>query len=159
MTTTCLLPFFRLSTGLGPVASPPPRARTRDPSIVARLQSIPPAHSNSDSSRAWSFGQTPAAVQYAIRRQQVIPEPQPISRGRSSQLIPVLSTKRTPVRQSRSSIRFRPGRSGRFGCGGGGGNGPMRSHNASGSRGLAMASVLKFEVLNAYVPQPSGQLC
>lgn len=60
--TTCLLPFFRLSTGLGPVASPP-RARTCDPSIVGRLQSIAPTHSDYGSSRAWSLGQTPAAVQ------------------------------------------------------------------------------------------------
>ena len=54
------------------------------------------------------------------RRQQVIPEPQPISTGRSSQLIPVLRTNRMPVRAFRSSMRGRPGRSGRLGLGRGG---------------------------------------
>src|SRR5262249_16450523 len=38
--TACWLPFFRLSTGLGPVLPPPPRARTKRLSIRARLPSI-----------------------------------------------------------------------------------------------------------------------
>ena len=43
------------------------------------------------------------------RRQQVIPEPQPISCGRCSQPIPVFNTNKIPLNTFRSSIRFRPG--------------------------------------------------
>ncbi len=42
--------------------------------------------------------QTPASFQSWSRRQQVMPQPQPISAGRSSQGMPVLRTKRMPVR-------------------------------------------------------------
>ena len=109
VTTKCLLPFFRRSTGLGPVASPPPRARTCELSIAARVQSISPAYSSSARSISWSRCQTPAAVHSASRRQQVMPHPQPISWGRSSQSMPVLSTKRMPVRALRWLDRLAAG--------------------------------------------------
>ena len=62
VTTKCLRPRLRRSTGLGPVASPPPRAREVPPSIAARLQSIWPAPSGSARSRSCSLAQTPARV-------------------------------------------------------------------------------------------------
>jgi hypothetical protein len=59
--------------------------------------------------RVWcNLRQTPALCQSRRRRQQVIPEPQPISWGSISQGIPVLSTNRMPARQARSGMRGRP---------------------------------------------------
>src|SRR4051812_6039981 len=73
-----------------------------------------------------------------------MPLPQPISQGRSSQLMPVLSTNRMPVKAWRSPTRLRPGRSGRLGVGGGGSRGSIRSQRASGSRGLAIVNARGF---------------
>jgi hypothetical protein len=50
-------------------------ARTCEPSMTTRAQSIWPAAWSPASSRAWSWSQTPAACQSRSRRQQVIPEP------------------------------------------------------------------------------------
>jgi hypothetical protein len=57
-------------------------------SALARLQSIWPASPSFWSMRRCSFCQTPASCQSRSRRQQVIPEPQPISWGSLSQGIP-----------------------------------------------------------------------
>jgi hypothetical protein len=43
------------------------------------------------------------------RRQQLMPEPQPISSGRYSQGMPVFSTNRMPLRACRWLIGLRPG--------------------------------------------------
>ena len=62
---------------------------------------------------------------------------QPISQGKSSHGMPVLSTKRMPVRHTRSSTRGWPP----LGLGSYPGNrGPTNSHNSSGTSGLAIAS-------------------
>jgi hypothetical protein len=69
------------------------------------------------------------------RRQQVIPV-HPISRGRSSQGMPVFKTNRIPVSTTRSSLRLRPGyRNRRFFSGN---SGSITSHNASSKTTLAM---------------------
>ena len=72
--------------------------------------------------------QTPASCQSRSRRQQVIPEPQPISWGSISQGMPVFSTKMMPVKAARSGTRGRPP----LGLGGSGGSsGATRAHSSS----------------------------
>ena len=56
----------------------------------------------------WIWSQTPAACQSRKRFQQVMPQPQPISCGKSSQGMPVLRMKMIPVRTLRSSRKGRP---------------------------------------------------
>ncbi len=114
----------------------PPTARSDALSTTARRQSIWSAPLSLASNTRWSLRQTPAACQSRRRRQQVIPAPQPISCGRSSQGIPVLSTKRMPVIAGRSATRGRPP----LGLGGSGGmSGSRISHSSSGTSGLAIA--------------------
>jgi hypothetical protein len=116
---------------------PPKRARTEQLSIAEVDQSIALACPNSSSITCQIFCQTPAACQSRRRRQQVMPQPQPISRGRYSQGVPVLSTNRIPVRHAWSATGGRPP----WGLGGFGGRcGSMRSHNSSVSSGLAIAT-------------------
>jgi hypothetical protein len=55
-----------------------------------------------------SFFQTPRCCQCRSRRQQVTPEPQPISWGSISQGMPLRKTKTIPVKQARSSTGGRP---------------------------------------------------
>jgi hypothetical protein len=62
---------------------------------------------------------TPASCQSRSRRQQVMPHPQPISWGKSSQGMPVRRTNRMPVSAFRSSTGFRPGYRKRRRLGGG----------------------------------------
>jgi hypothetical protein len=88
---------------------PPKTARTEDESTITREKSIWSALRSLLSNTLWILSQTPAFCQSLRRRQQVIPEPQPISGGRSSQPIPVLRTKRIPVRAALSGTGFRPG--------------------------------------------------
>ena len=114
---------------------PPKRARTEQLSMAEVDQSIPSAKPNSSSRVCQIFCQTPAACQSRKRRQHVMPLPQPISRGRYSQGVPVLRTNRMPVRQARSGTRGRPP----LGLGGSGGMwGLIRCHSSSVSSGLAM---------------------
>lgn len=124
-------PIGGVRTGFGA----PFLAGTLALSTHARLQSIWSARPSSSSSVWCSRSQTPARCQSRRRRQQVMPEPQPISWGSSSQGMPDLSTKMMPVRQARSGTRGRPP----FGLGGSSGsNGATRVHRASGSNGLLM---------------------
>jgi hypothetical protein len=95
----------------------PPFARTLEASSDTRDQSILSARPSSSSSARWSRSHTPATCQSRSRRQHVIPLPQPISRGRYSQPIPVRSTKRMPASAARSSTGGRPPRG--FGRAGG----------------------------------------
>src|SRR5262249_46633952 len=110
---------------------PPKTARTLELSITARDQSSLPALSSRSRSAAWIFSQVPSAGQAASLRQQLIPDPQLISAGRSSHGSPVLRTNRMPVSACRWVIGGRPP----FGEGGGNGgsNGSMSAHNSSGS--------------------------
>src|SRR5439155_21934255 len=82
----------------------PPTARMCELSITARDQSIRSASCSFASSTPCSRCQTPCSCHSFNLRQQVIPEPQPISCGRYSHGIPVCSTKRIPVNTLRSSI-------------------------------------------------------
>ena len=112
-----------------------PLAGTVELSMLARLQSIRSAAPKRSSSVRCNVSQTPAACQSRSRRQQVIPLPQPISCGRYSHWIPVLSTNTMPVKQARSGMRGRPAF---FFCRGAGINGATTDHNSSLTSGLAM---------------------
>jgi len=94
---------------LGPVGgirarfSPPKTARTEAESATTREKSILSASPRRSSNTRCSFSHTPALCHSLRRRQQVMPLPQPISRGRYSQGMPVRSTYRMPVRHARSA--------------------------------------------------------
>jgi hypothetical protein len=105
---------------------------------------IPREKSSVSAPRRWSskivriFSQVPSACQSRRRRQQVMPQPQPISRGKSSQGIPVLRTKRMPVKALRSSSLGCPPLGlgvhlGRIGS--------IIAQSSSGKRGFAMVQV------------------
>ena len=107
-------------------------------SSEARLQSIWPASPSRSSKARWSASHTPASCQSRNRRQQVMPEPQPISRGSISQGMPDLSTKIIPFSAARSEIRGRPP----LGLGGSGGSsGATRAQSSSLTSGLAILQV------------------
>jgi len=122
----------RIWTGL----VPPKTARTDVESTAARDQLIWSASRNRPKSTRWILFQTPFLCHSANRRQQVIPLPQPISCGRSSQPIPVLSTNRMPVSTARLSSGLRPGYRLRRRLGGGS-TGSMICHNWSSKIGFA----------------------
>lgn len=104
-------------------------------SKAARLQSSCPAPSRRSSNVRCRTAQTPACCQSRKRRQQVIPDPHPISAGRYSQGRPVLSTNKMPVSTARSDTGGRPplGR-GRWG----GSKGAISDQRSSGTSSLAM---------------------
>ena len=87
---------------------PPRTARTEPLSITVQRWSNRPRRRSSASSVSWSRCQTPARCQRTKRRQQVLPDPQPIWRGNICHGIPDRSTKRMPVRIARSGIGVRP---------------------------------------------------
>jgi hypothetical protein len=130
---------------------PPKTARTLLESTTARDQSIRSAACNRRSNSLWSFSQTPAFCQSRSRRQQVIPLPQPSSCGKSSQAIPVFSTKRIPVRAARSQTRLRPGYFRRRAFTGM--SGWMISHNESSINGFAIPRIspIYFEKYSHFV--------
>ena len=121
----------RIGAGLGP----PLFAGTVALSSAARRQSIWPAACSRSSSRRCKAAHTPAACQSRKRRQHDMPQPQPISCGRYSHGMPVLSTKMMPLSAARSGIGGRPplgfGRSG-------GSSGVIAAQRSSGTRGRAM---------------------
>jgi hypothetical protein len=93
--------------------------------------------------------QTPARCHRTSRRQHVLPEPQPISRGNMFQGIPVRSTNKIPVKTARSGIGFRPAycrlRRRRFGS-----SGSIRIHKSSSTRAWLMPD--RLAVGQATVP-------
>src|SRR5687768_1838382 len=106
-------------------------------SSEARSHSIWSASPRRSSRMRCSLSHTPASCHSFRPRQQVIPEPQPISWGSISQGMPLFSTKTMPVRAARSSMRGLPP----WGFGGSGGrSGSMVSHNSSVTSSLAMLS-------------------
>ena len=113
----------------------PPGEATVEASIAARVQSMRSAWPSRSRKTRWRRSQTPAFCQSRSRRQQVIPDPQPISGGSISHGVPVISTKRMPVKAARSEIGGRPplGRGGREGS-----RGSMTAHNSSETIGLAI---------------------
>jgi len=99
------------TTAIGWVRStffPAPTARMEELSATAREKSSRFASRNLDSSTRCRRVQTPRRCQYLSRRQQVIPEPQPISWGSIFQGTPERSTNRIPVSTCRSLNARRP---------------------------------------------------
>ena len=134
-----LRPGFRPVHRAGAGVGAPKKARRYDASLIAATRSSSPALRRPSSSTSCMRFQTPAQCQSRNRRQQVMPQPQPISCGRSSQAMPVLSTNRMPHRQLRSGTGGRPP----LGCGRGGGkSGSIVAHSSSVTSGLAIASSL-----------------
>ena len=121
--------------GVRPSFWPAPIARTEDESRITREKSIWSAARNSASSSSCNRSHTPASCQSRKRRQQVTPEPQPISAGRSRQRSPVRNTNKMPLNAARSGTGLRPGYFSRrgFGCGS---KGSIRFHNSSSMIGL-----------------------
>lgn len=132
-----------LRAGLAPVGRvracrrPPFFAAIEALSREARLKSIPfwrPSRSRSARCRR---SHTPAFCQSRKRRQQVMPEPQPISRGSNSQGVPERNTNRIPVSAARSDVRGRPP----FGLArSAGSSGAISAHRPSGRSGLAISA-------------------
>lgn len=98
-------------TAIGRVRSrffPPRSARSEALSTTARARSSRPRRRNSVSSTVWRRFHTPARCHRTSRRQQVVPDPQPISFGSIFQGMPLRSTNRIPVNTARSGSGFRP---------------------------------------------------
>ena len=114
---------------------PPRTARREALSTTARAKSSWPRWRNSLRRTRWSRFQTPARCQRTSRRQQVVPDPQPISGGSMFHGIPLRSTNRMPVSTARSGIGLRPAywrsRRRRFGS-----SGSIRLHKSSSIKGL-----------------------
>jgi hypothetical protein len=105
----------------------------------ARSQSIWSASPNRSSNTRYRRSHTPASCHSRSLRQQVTPEPQPISWGSISQGMPLFSTKVMPVRAARSSTRGRPP----LGLGGSdGSSGSMVSHSSSVTSSFAIPSTV-----------------
>jgi hypothetical protein len=117
--------------------SPPFGAGTVNESTDARLQSSLSA-SDSRSIRVWcNLCHTPACCHSRSLRQQVEPDPQPISFGSQDQGNPVRSTKMMPRSASRLETRGRPP----FGLTGSGGRrGSTTAQSSSLTMGLAIMS-------------------
>lgn len=132
--------LFAAIRGVWACFGPPKTARTEAESTTAREKSIWSACRNLLSNTWWILSHTPAFCQSLRQRQHVMPEPQPISCGRSSQAMPVFSTNSMPVRTTRLGKGFRPGyRNLRFFFGI---SGSMICHSSSSSIGFAMSSLL-----------------
>jgi hypothetical protein len=116
---------------------PPFGAGTVNESTDARLQSSCSASARR-ASRAWcSWCQTPARCHSRSLRQQVAPDPQPISWGNQDQGSPVRRTKMMPRSTSRLARRGRPP----LGLAGAGGSkGSTIAHSSSLTMGLAIMS-------------------
>ena len=122
-----------------PGFSAPPTAATLAESSAARDQSIRSDCPRRSNKTRCNLCQTPASCHSFNRRQQVIPEPQPISGGRYSHGSPVARTKRMPRNTSRSGTRGRPPRS--F-SGAGGSKGLMTAQSSSVINCFAMPIIL-----------------
>jgi len=127
--------IFAAISGIWAGPRPPKSARTEQLSSATFDQSISSASPSSSSNTRQIFFHTPPACQSRSRRQQVMPDPHPNSRGRYSHGQPVRSTNKMPVSAWRSETRGRPP----LGFGDSGGSiGLIRSHNFSASNGLAI---------------------
>ena len=128
---------------------PPRSARSEELSTTARAKSIWPRRRNSLSRTVCKRFQTPARCQRTSRRQQVVPDPQPISRGSMFHGRPVRNTKRIPVRTARSGMGARPAycrlRHRRFGS-----SGSIRAHKSSSIKAWGMPD--RLAVGQATVP-------
>jgi len=130
-------PVFPAIHGAGAGTFAPPTARTCELSTTAADRSSCSSARSRSSRSLWTLSHTPAFCQAARYRQQLMPDPQPISWGRSSQGMPVFRTNRMPVRHWRSPTGLRPGNRNRRGLGAGR-IGSMTDHNSSVNKGLAI---------------------
>ncbi len=116
---------------------PPRSARSDALSTTARARSSWPRRRNSARSTRWRRFQTPARCHRTSRRQQVLPAPQPISRGSMFQGMPLRRTNKMPVKTARSGRGFRPAyrrlRGRRLGS-----SGSIRAHKSSSTKALVM---------------------
>lgn len=119
-------------------ASFSPAPRIDDESTTTRQKSIFPAARSFASSTACSRSHTPACCQSRSLRQQLTPEPHPISDGKSRQRMSVFSTNRMPVKAARSAIGLRPGYLTRRGCDGGS-SGSISAQSSSSMIGLPIS--------------------
>src|SRR5579871_2457498 len=103
-----LRPCFTPVGGIFAGRVPPFGAGTDEASTQARDQSIWSAMPNLSSRTRCNRCQIPACCQSLKRRQQVMPDPHPISLGRYSHWIPVSKTNRMPVRTARLGTGGRP---------------------------------------------------
>ena len=120
------------------VFCPPLGARgagTLAESTLARNQSSWSASAILSRRTACNSAQTPASCQSRSLRQQVIPDPQPISCGSISQGMPVFRTNKMPESTALSLIRGLPPRG--F-AGASGRSGSTIDHNSSETRGFAI---------------------
>ncbi|MGF6735875.1 hypothetical protein OKW50_008048 [Paraburkholderia youngii] len=106
-----------------------------------REKSILSTARNLARSIACNRSHTPACCQSRSLRQQLTPEPHPISAGKSRHRIPVLSTNRMPVSAARSGTGLRPGYLKRRGFAGGS-SGSISVHSSSSMIGLPISSIL-----------------
>lgn len=114
---------------------PPFFAAMDELSTQARLQSIRSAPCSRRSNSRCSRSHTPAACQSRNRRQQVMPDPHPISAGSIPHGMPVRRTNKMPVSAALAAIGGRPP----FGFGAAhGSNGSTINHSESGTRGLGI---------------------
>ena len=130
---------------------PPRTARSDALSTTARAKSSSPRRRSSVSSTVWSRFHTPARCHRTSRRQHVVPDPQPISRGSMFHGKPLRSTKIIPVSTARSGIGVRPAyrrlRGRRFGK-----SGSMRLQRSSSIKAFGMPD--RLAVGQATVPSP-----
>ena len=142
-------PLFAAIGGVRSSFFPPRNARTELLSTMVRVRSRSPRRRNSVSRTSCSRRQTPARCHCTSRRQQVLPDPHPISFGSICHGTPARNTKRMPVRAARSGTRGRPinGQRTRRRFGN---NGSTCAHKASSRRGADMRD--RLTVGHATVP-------
>jgi len=115
----------------------------------ARLKSIPFWRPSRSRSACCRRSHTPALCQSRRRRQQVMPEPQPISRGSNAHGLPERSTNTIPVSAAWSGVRGRPP----FGLArSGGSSGAISAQRPSGRSSRAKSAQRAKRPLNA--PNP-----
>lgn len=128
---------FRSIRGVRARLAPPKTARTDPESTTALDQSIWSASRSLPRRMWWSLSHTPASCHALRYRQQLIPDPHPISLGSISHGIPLRSTKRIPDKTLRRSSGLRPGYRRRRLLGAGR-MGSMSDHSWSESSSFAM---------------------
>jgi hypothetical protein len=125
--------------GIGPGFFPASMARTDELSTSARVKSSSPRRRSSASMVSWIRCQTPASCHATSRRQEAVPEPQPISCGSKFHAIPERKPNTIPVSTARSEMGLRPtywqlrGKSL-------GKSGSISDHNSSSINSLGIAS-------------------
>jgi hypothetical protein len=138
---------------------PPSTALSVALSTIARDQSIWSAWRSFVSKMQCNLSHTPARCQATSRRQQVMPQPQPISNGKASQGMPVRRTNKMPVSAARLLTGGRPPFGDFLSRGM---TGSQTHHNSSVTKGLAIAispSTRKNGRLNQTIQNHQDRFC